>query len=98
VVKLLVGEKWINSEVTDKEMNTAMHVACERGYPLCIEVLIHLRANPDVQNSKGKTPLVLAVGNFNLDCVKVLVEKFMVDKSIVDEDGNTALHIAIKKR
>lgn len=50
-------------------------------------------ANPDIQNNKGQTPLMLAVNQRNKSFVEKLIEGG-ADVNLQDNDGNTALHLA----
>lgn len=58
-------------------------------------MLIDAKANPNIANSQGVTPLSTAVITNNLDAVKKLV-KAGADASILGWEGDAALHSAVR--
>ncbi len=62
-----------------------------------IGCLLRLGANPNIKNNLGQTPLHLAAANNQVEIVKLLIgHKTLLD--IQDDEGNTALHVAMEKQ
>jgi ankyrin repeat protein len=59
------------------------------------KLLIKLGANPDVQDSAGRTALFTAASRHNLPLVQLLV-KYGANADIADQNGNTPLHEAAR--
>jgi hypothetical protein len=108
VGKLLESFDIIN--LTDAQGNTALHVACYRGYLPVVEVLIH--ASPSLAlltNHHGDTFLHLAVAGFkspgfcrldkHTELMKQLVSENIVKTqdiiNVKNNDGRTALHVSV---
>ncbi len=76
--------------------NTLLHTAAYFGkLPLALAAL-RLKADPNVQNETGSTPLVYAIHQNNLPVVEELI-KAGADPKIKNKDGNTALDFATGK-
>jgi len=81
---------------------TALQVAsvCKAGLTIVKTLVDELKANPDLANHHGYTPLMFAIRNHNeLDVVKYLAEKVQdINVATLDTDekypGFTALHFA----
>ena len=58
-----------------------------------VKFLLVMRANPNLVDSYGRSPLLVAVATGDLSVVKILL-KFGADEKIRDLYGNTVLHIA----
>ena len=56
-MQLLLNSPGINVEHQDKRKNTALHYAATGNRPKTVETLLANRANPNIQNEEGKTPL-----------------------------------------
>lgn len=57
-----------------------------------IKYLIKIEVNLDAKDNKGMTPLLYAVGEKNKEAVEIIIESG-ADANVVDDKGNTALHI-----
>lgn len=76
----------------------ALHLACLNGHKAVAETLLTQgQADVDLRNNKKQTPLLLAVSQGHFSVVELLVSK-SADVNVVDEDGDTALHLALVKR
>ncbi len=74
--------------------NTPLHVVAKKGFKMFVEVLLrNLNAPVNERNSSGNTPIMEAVRNNKLHCVKLLAEggAFLAEKN---REHNTVLHIA----
>ena len=50
-----------NIDEPTNTLSTALHIAVRRGHSECVETLIGLGSNPNVQDVDGNTPLHTAV-------------------------------------
>lgn len=58
--------EWVASAESDLDQTgpdgeTALHIACGRGFMRCVRILVAAGANMNVQNAFGQTPLHIAV-------------------------------------
>nr|XP_027212420.1 E3 ubiquitin-protein ligase MIB2-like isoform X1 [Penaeus vannamei] len=75
----------------------ALHLAALNGHRQVAETLITLgQASVDITNNKKQTPLLLAVSQGHCGVVELLVDS-NADVRACDEDGDTALHLALLK-
>ncbi|KAK7069622.1 E3 ubiquitin-protein ligase mib2, partial [Halocaridina rubra] len=75
----------------------ALHLASLNGHRQVAETLITLgQAAVDITNNKRQTPLLLAVSQGHCGVVELLVDNG-ADIRANDEDGDTALHLALLK-
>ncbi|KAK9879166.1 hypothetical protein WA026_004018 [Henosepilachna vigintioctopunctata] len=58
-----------------------------------LKIILCSRANPDILNKNGVSPLMLAVNKSNLAAMRILL-RFSADIDLQNEYGETALHIA----
>ena len=77
-------------------VTTPLHRAAESGdVDKVSEILEHGEYNVNCTDSIGKTPLYYACGMGNLNVVRVLVSEYEADLSILDDDGDTVLMLAV---
>ena len=77
----------------------ALHLAALNGHRDVAAILLSPtggRANVDLRNNRRQTPLHLATSQGHWSVAELLISH-NADISSTDEDGDTALHIAIKK-
>lgn len=77
----------------------ALHLAALNGHREVADILLSPtggRANVGLRNNRRQTPLHLATSQGHWALVELLLSH-KADISATDEDGDTALHIAIKK-
>ncbi|XP_071084412.1 ankyrin repeat domain-containing protein 50-like isoform X2 [Haliotis cracherodii] len=93
VFDLLVSKGGDLSSVDDQG-NNILHVACIGGH---VEILKHVLslgiAGINSRGQYGRTPAMMAAGCQRKDAFEVLKNKG-ADLSLVDDDGNTILHVA----
>uniref|UniRef100_A0A2R5LAE8 RING-type E3 ubiquitin transferase n=1 Tax=Ornithodoros turicata TaxID=34597 RepID=A0A2R5LAE8_9ACAR len=76
----------------------ALHLAALNGHFLVVEtLLIQGQCEPDVRNNRQQTPLLLAVSQGHCSIAELLVGSGS-QVNTEDEDGDTALHVALLKR
>ncbi|XP_055595425.1 uncharacterized protein LOC129746031 [Uranotaenia lowii] len=82
---------------TDNYGNTALHHACKWPFSRLeiLNILLREGADPNARNQLGETSLHLAVKEKNLDALKFLPLYSEVNPCIADNNGQTALHIAV---
>lgn len=67
-------QKGANPNLQDSGGNTAAMVAIESGFVEAVPILATYKANMNVGNSRGETPLIRAVQNRNMAAVRALLE------------------------
>lgn len=73
IINLLVKHPGINLNVKDKVSNTPLHYAI--GNPEFVKILSEARADLNLQNNDGQTPLYQSASLRDSESVKVLMEK-----------------------
>jgi len=66
--------KGANTEIKDRDGNTALHDAALVGDPTALSYLIGMKARVNATNNSGETPLILAVHRRDIDAVQALVD------------------------
>lgn len=72
---------------------TALHAATEYGHATCLEALLDARAEVDVADGGGNTPLIVAAQSHAYDCVQVLLSHG-AGSDFENDAGVTALDAA----
>ena len=75
---------------------TALHVACKKGYCDMIEILLEKGADVQAVNNDKYTPIHIVCRSLRCDCLKVLLGNKKSDLNQQNADGDTALHIVCK--
>lgn len=86
-----------NMEEEDPNMAVNLLTVASTGNAAFLEELLKAGLDPDIGDSKGKTPLHIAASNGHEECVKVLL-KHTCNIHIRDMNGNTALWDAIASK
>lgn len=66
--------KGANTEIKDRQGNTALHDAALVGDQTALTYLIGMKARVNATNNNGETPLILAVHRRDIDAVHLLVD------------------------
>lgn len=75
---------------------TALHYAAISGKPEAVKKLVEAGAPLDARSSLGNTPLMLAVGQLDVDSAKYLIVKG-ADTAAKNNEGIPVLNFAIKR-
>lgn len=76
VIALIEGEAFINKQKNEIEGKiSALLAASKRGHILCVKCLVENGADIDLCDTKGSTPLLVALQNNRYDLAKYLYEK-----------------------
>ena len=63
-------------EAQNDEGQTALHLACRRGFAEIVEVILEFReAKVDILDKDGDPPLVFALAAGSPECVRILIER-----------------------
>uniref|UniRef100_A0A668AB57 Ankyrin repeat domain 52 n=1 Tax=Myripristis murdjan TaxID=586833 RepID=A0A668AB57_9TELE len=93
----LLSETLVSLDVRDIEGRTALHLAAQRGFTQCVEVLLKHQASCTLKDYKHKwTPLHTAAAEGQMDCLLILVNRKEMADIIdsTDDQGQTALMLA----
>jgi ankyrin repeat protein len=89
VLELLKAPR-IQPNYKDKDGNTALILAAQRGHSDTVDALIQAKVNLNLDNKDGMTAMIIAAQNGFARCVALLV-KAGADTTIQDRTGRTAL-------
>ena len=81
----------------DKNEDTPLHLAVNKGNFSIAQILINRGAEIDVRNKKNQTPLHLACQKSNIN-IFILLINCRASLYLRDQDGNTPLHILCKNK
>ncbi|RYD53998.1 MAG: ankyrin repeat domain-containing protein [Sphingomonadales bacterium] len=73
-LRALLQQSDINANLQDGRGNTALIIAAERGWEEGVSILIRYRANVNLANSSGETPLIRAVQVRNVQVAQQLLD------------------------
>lgn len=83
----------------NKEQKTPLHVAAQLKLEKLVELLLSYKADPAIQDTFGNTALHYATTEQSIGIVKRLVSAMQIPEiDARNEDGQTALHIAVWKK
>lgn len=89
-------QRKIDVNASDKDGNTALHVASRSSNAALVELLLKHQANPNQLTSSEVTPLALSAFAGSVECCTVLLAHG-ADLNFCDSQGNSALSIAIEQ-
>ncbi|KAL7119567.1 hypothetical protein ACP275_02G070600 [Erythranthe tilingii] len=94
---LRLGDLFLEGDEEDSNMSINLLTVARTGNAAFLNELLEAGLDPDVGDSKGKTPLHIAASEGNEDCVVVLL-KHACSLHLKDLNGNTALWEAIASK
>lgn len=82
-------------EAQNDDGQTALHLACQRGFSEIVEAILDFReAKVDILDKDGDTPLVFALAAGSPECVRVLIERGAdVSSRLRDGFGPSVAHV-----
>lgn len=72
-LRVLLQQDDINPNLQDGRGNTALIIAAERGWEEGVSILVKYKANVNLANAAGETPLIRAVQVHNIEVVRQLL-------------------------
>lgn len=95
IVKWLIDEKGVSTDLGEKNGRMALHLAAADGHFDIVKWLVNEKGvNPCIEDAKGRMPLHYAASGGYFDIIKWLVDEKGVNPCIKDEKGRTPLHLA----
>ncbi|KAL6297522.1 hypothetical protein ACE6H2_005664 [Prunus campanulata] len=96
---LKIGEILAESGDEEGDANVAFNLltVASKGNAALLDELLKAKLDPDIGDSKGRTPLHVAASNGHEECVLVLL-KYGCNVHVRDTNGNTALWDAIASK
>jgi uncharacterized protein len=74
-LSVLINQPGINVNIQDRDGNTALIFAAERGWGAGVDALIAKKANVNLANNAGITPLIRAIQAHDADIIRTLLDK-----------------------
>jgi len=93
-IKLLVQSNADINGIDKRNQETALHCASYHGAEDIVHLLLENKANPNLQNNDGDTPLTLCCYQGHTKIAIYLIEHVHVDLDLIVYDGDTALILA----
>ncbi|XP_044014111.1 uncharacterized protein LOC122856501 [Aphidius gifuensis] len=84
-----------NVNLLSKKGDSALHIAAEAGCTDNLELLLKNGGNSSIKNHRGQTALHLASRTHSLECIEALLRNGKINPNDIDNDGRTALHLAL---
>ncbi|XP_078409158.1 ankyrin repeat domain-containing protein 16 [Cetorhinus maximus] len=96
ILKYLVEELGINTELANSDYKRVLHEAASMGHRECVRYLIAQGARIDCLKKADWTPLMMACTRTNLEVIKDLVESG-ASLTLKNKDGWSSFHIACRE-
>ena len=84
----------VNNIDYNSSAGTALTAACYQGLTSIVAVLLKNKANPNIADANGTTPLIYATIGNHVDIIQLLLQ-YNADKKHKDNKGNSALQYAL---
>ncbi|OMJ94947.1 hypothetical protein SteCoe_1807 [Stentor coeruleus] len=76
---------------------TALHYCCQLGHSNIVQLFVARNAACNRESKDNFTPLMLAVNNGHLECVRAILKHPMIQVNKMTSGKGTALHLACRK-
>lgn len=73
-LRVILQHEDVNANLADRRGNTALIIAAGRGWSAGVDILLRYKANVNLANASGETPLIRAVQERHLDVVNDLLK------------------------
>jgi ankyrin repeat protein len=73
-LRVILQEEDANPNLQDRRGNTALIIAAGRGWEQGVEILLRYKANANLANASGETPLIRAVQAHNIEIATALLK------------------------
>ena len=80
-----------NPNFQDDEGTSYLHMACQSHYYDAIKILLELGANPNINNNRGKSPILKAIGSINENNNAILELMLQYGLDLDKTEGNMTL-------
>lgn len=80
-----------NPNFQDDEGTSYLHMACQSHYYDAIKILLELGANPNINNNRGKSPILKAIGSINENNNAILELMLQYGLDLDKMEGNMTL-------
>lgn len=98
IFRFILGSKKVNPNRPDEDGNYPIHIAASKSEFIenlrCL--ILHPFVDPNVKNSQGNSPFMVAVENRNFKAFNLLLDSCNIDINAENELGETALFLAVK--
>ncbi|KAJ3081227.1 hypothetical protein HDU99_006253, partial [Rhizoclosmatium hyalinum] len=89
-------EKDCDVNAYDSKMSTALHIAASVGSSECCDVLLDHKADTELVNTFGFTPLLSAVSSLNVENVRLLLRRGANAKAIDEHSEGNAINMVVQ--
>jgi len=108
IIRIILNSKKVDINSTDSEGNSALHYASQQPFIFgntkeqnnqifsIHELLSNPSIQPNIQNSIGDTPFLIAIKNDNFAIAQILSMQKSLDFSLRDISGASPIHIAAR--
>jgi ankyrin repeat protein len=98
IFDLLLAHPKVKVDDVDGKGQTAVHFAASASNVIAVQKLLENRADPNIADKNGVTPLHLAAKNKDTtELIDIILETGQCNINGVDDDGRTPLHYAIER-
>lgn len=84
-------------DISNNELETPLHILCNKQKRVYVELLVNAGSDLDVQDYAGDTPLHIAAMNADYKCLEILLFAG-ADASLTNDSKYTPLHLAVMSK
>lgn len=86
-----------NPNFQDDEGTSYLHMACQSHYYEAVKLLLELGANPNINNNRGISPILKAIGQKNSNNIAILELMLQYGLDLDKMEGDTTLKTRIER-